>query len=229
MGTLRSFDEVPPNPRPYGFHHVALIADGFAGGGERMGGAAVQLRTLDALHGAPLWVHLRDHGVEASAFAEAAQAFVARIRSVAPRTVISINTHVGVAEMLGTGVHLGARGPSVTDAKRRLGRRRLVSVSVHSVSEACATVEQGANAVFFSPVFPTTSKPDHPGVGLADLAVCCEAVSGVSVLALGGVTPARVQPCLDAGAQSVAVLSGILYADSPASAAARYHAHLQRR
>ena len=154
MGTLRSFDEVPPNPRPYGFHHVALIADGFAGGGERMGGAAVQLRTLDALHGAPLWVHLRDHGVEAGAFAEAAQAFVARIRSVAPRTVISINTHVGVAEMLGTGVHLGARGPSVTDAKRRLGRRRLVSVSVHSVSEACATVEQGANAVLLQPGLP---------------------------------------------------------------------------
>ena len=213
----------------YGVWQVALIADGFAGGGEQMSGAAVQLRTLDALRGAPLWVHLRDHGVDAATFAEAAPAFVASLRSVRPQASISINTHVGVAKALGTGVHVGSRGPSVAEARRRLGSPQFVSASVHSVSEARAAAEQGASAVFFSPVFPTNSKPGHPGAGLAALAAVREAVPGAGVFALGGVTPDRVRSCLDAGATSVAVLSGILHADRPAEAAARYASQLQLR
>ena len=66
-------------------------------------------------------------------------------------------------------------------------------------------------------------------VGLAALQACCEAVLDTSVVALGGITPDRVCSCLDAGAQSVAVLSGILHADRPAAAAARYTSELRRR
>lgn len=201
---------------------LVLIADEFAGGSARMSSADIQFRTLDALRGAPLWVHLRDHGVDAATFAEAAQAFVTRIRSVRPQASISINTHVDAAKALGTGVHVGVRGPVVEEARRRLGPDAFVSASVHSVGEARRAAKEGATAVFFSPVFATSSKPGHPGTGLAELAACCEAVPGVGVFALGGVTPERVAACLDAGAYGIAVLSGILHADDPATAARRY-------
>ena len=208
-------------------HHVALIADGFAGGGERMSGAEVQRRTLDALEGALLHVHLRDHGVDDVAFATEAEAFVRRLRAAHRALAISINTHLDVAEALGTGIHLGHRGPSVEEARRRLGPDALVSASVHSPGEAGRAAASGADAVYFSPVFPTTSKPGHPGTGLDMLRACCEAVPETHVFALGGVTPGRVPACLDAGAWSVAVLSGILHAADPAEAAVRYSAHLQ--
>ena len=210
------------------FRCVTLIADGFAGGG-RMGWATVQLRVLDALRGAPLWVQLRDHGADADTFAKSASSFLRRVRDAEHRAYVSVNTHLDVAEALGVGVHVGTRGPSVEEARRRLGPKALVSASVHSVPEARAAAEAGANAVFFSPIFPTSSKPGHPGAGLAALQACCEAVPSTSVVARGGVTPSRVGPCLDAGAQSVAVLSGILHADRPAAAAASYTSELKQR
>ena len=215
-------------PLSYVIWNVILIADGFAGGGERMSGAAVQLRTLDALRGAPLWVHLRDHGVDADTFREAAGPFVKRIRAVQPIGLVSVNTHLDIAEEFGTAIHVGQRGPSVAEARQRLGEDATVSASVHTIEEAKEAVEQGAGTVLFSPVFPTDSKPGHPGMGLAALRACCEAVPEAHVAALGGITPDRMSPCLKAGALTVAVLSGILYASRPSEAAARYHAHLRR-
>ena len=194
-----------------------------------MSGAAVQLRALAVYRAAPLWLHLRDHGVDADTFADAARSFVDRIRAIRFNALISINTHLDVAEVLGTGIHVGTRGPSVREVRSRLGARALVSASAHTVEEARAAEEQRANAILFSPVFSTTSKPGHPGAGLDALRACCEAVPRTAVLALGGVTPDRVRPCLDAGAQSVAVLSGILHANDPVGATAQYHAQLQRR
>lgn len=207
---------------------VVLIADGFAGGSDRMPGAAVQRRVLAALRGAPLWVHLRDHGIDAETFAEAAASFVPQLRDAQHVPLVSVNTHLDVAESLGVGVHLGGRGPSVAEARHRLGGDALVSASVHTVAEAEAAATAGANALFFSPIFPTSSKPGQPGVGLAALRACFEAVPGTPVVALGGITPERVRPCLDAGAWSVAVLSGLLFTDHPAETAARYHVHLRR-
>jgi thiamine-phosphate pyrophosphorylase len=207
--------------------HVALIADGFAGGGERTSGADVQRRALDALQGALLHVHLRDHGVDAETFATEAEAFVRRLRAAHRVPAISVNAHLDVAEALGAGLHLGRRGPTVAEARRRLGPDALVSASVHSVDAARQAAASGVDAVFFSPVFATASKPGHPGTGLDALRACCEAVPEKHVFALGGVTPDRVPACLEAGAWGVAVLSGILYAADPAAASARYSAHLQ--
>jgi thiamine-phosphate pyrophosphorylase len=224
--TWRSSGE-PFEPR-HQFLAVALIADGFAGGGRR-GWAAIQLRVLDALRGAPLWVHLRDHGVDAEAFATAAETFVPRLRDAEHEPHISVNTHLGAAEALGVGFHVTRRGPSVEEARHRLGPTALVTASVHSVPEARAAVTAGASAVFFGPIFPTLSKPNHPGVGLAALEACCRAVPVTPVFALGGVTPDHVGPCLDAGARGVAVLSGILHADRPSAAAAHYTAQLKHR
>jgi len=206
---------------------IALVADGFAGGGPR-GWAAVQLRVLDALRGAPLWVHLRDHGVDAETFTKAAETFVPRLRDAEFEAFISVNTHLDVAEALGVGFHVTRRGPTVEEARHRLGSTAFVTASVHSVPEAREAVTAGASAVFFSPIFPTLTKPNHPGLGLAALQACCRAVPVTPVFALGGVTPDHVEPCLDAGAHSVAVLSGILHADRPSAAAARYTAHLKR-
>ena len=219
----------PSINRAVAVRHVVLIADGFAGGGDQMSGDEVQDRTLDALRGALLHIHLRDHGVDADTFAAVAASFVERIRAVQPIGLITVNAHLDVAEALGAGVHVGMRGPSIEEARRRLGPESYarVSASVHKVEEARRAVAQGASSVYFSPVFPTTSKPGHPGAGLDALRACCEAVPGAYVVALGGITPDRVHSCFEVGAGNIAVLSGILHAADPAAAAAQYHAHLQ--
>ena len=81
---------------------------------------------------------------------------------------------------------------------------------------------EGVDYLFYSPIFETNSKPDTQGVGLGHLSIFCDALADVPVYALGGITPENCSACLDAGAQGVAVLSGILQAHSVAKAVAAY-------
>lgn len=194
---------------------LLLIADGFAGDG------AAQRCALDAVEAGVPWVQLRDHGASAEAFEREAERFVAALRDREPDVAISVNTHAEIARRLGLGLHVGRRGPSVAEARAMIPDTTL-SAAVHSVEGAIAAAEAGADAVLFSPVFPTTSKPGQPAAGLDALAACCAAVSGTPVYALGGVTPARVADCLAAGAHGAAVLSGILHAADPATATVAY-------
>lgn len=197
------FGDRAPLPRLLG------IADGFAAGRAELTPSLVQLRAFAAVAAGVEWLQLRDHGATLDAFAAAADDLAQAIFRARPDTLLSVNTHVSVARRLGLAVHLGYRGLSIGDV-RRLDPHVLVSASAHDARAAVAAVRQGADVVLFSPVFPTSSKPDHPGAGLAALAAVCAAVPDTPVYALGGVTPERVADCLDAGAYGVAALSGLL-------------------
>lgn len=182
--------------------------------------------------GAP-WVHLRDHDADEADFAEAARDLAARLRRQSPGDLrLSVNSRPEVALKLGAGLHTGRHGPTVEDARRDLGRDVVVGASAHdgpelvlsssTDGEGTRPEDYGADYFFFSPVFPTSSKPGHPGAGLDALEYFCWAFPGSSVLALGGITPARVKSCLATSAHGVAVLSGILHADDPARATRQY-------
>jgi thiamine-phosphate pyrophosphorylase len=145
------------------------------------------------------------------------------------RCIISVNAHLDVAADLAddlasdgpVGYHAGWRGADVHEARDRLGPDAPVGYSAHERVEAESRLAQSADYFFFSPVFPTSSKPDQPGVGLAALADFCRA-SPIPVYALGGIIPDRVAECRDAGAYGVAVLSGVMHTPTPAAAARAY-------
>jgi thiamine-phosphate pyrophosphorylase len=205
---------------------LLLIADGFATGRSGMDAEAVQERIVRLVATGVRWVQLRDHGSSLSVIANEAARFGERLRSVEPSVRIAVNTHLEVARALGTDLHVGQRGPSVAEARVALPDAFL-SAAVHSLEEAIAAARAGADAVLFSPVFSTSSKPDAPATGLEMLATVCQAVSPVPVLALGGVTPERAGACVAAGAFGVAVLSGLLDAENPDDAVAAYLRALQ--
>jgi thiamine-phosphate pyrophosphorylase len=94
----------------------------------------------------------------------------------------------------------------------------LVGASVHSEGEAREAVAQGADFVVFGPVYDTPSKRRYgPPQGLAALEAAARAVDR-PVLAVGGLTPARVSEVLEAGAAGVAVIGAIYAAPRPADA-----------
>lgn len=194
---------------------LALIADGFTARERRD-------RAVAAVEAGVRWVHARDHEASPRAFAEGVRRLLDRLRAVAPDVVLSVNTHAAVAQMLGTSVHVGWRGPSAASLRPYFDDDALVGFSAHRPFDARGHRRRYVDYFFYSPVYPTASKPRHPGVGLAALQAFCEVADPVPVLALGGITPERVQGCLDAGAAGVAVLSGILLADDPAAATRAY-------
>lgn len=94
----------------------------------------------------------------------------------------------------------------------------LIGASTHSVAEARAAEADGADFVVFGPVYDTPSKRVYGAPqGLGALETVASAVSR-PVIAVGGITPARVREVLAAGAAGVAVIRGIYGAARPADA-----------
>jgi thiamine-phosphate pyrophosphorylase len=93
--------------------------------------------------------------------------------------------------------------------------------SAHHMLELSPARRRAVDYVTYSPIFPTSSKPGHPGTGV-DALRRFSRQAGVPVLALGGLTPERVASCRRAGAAGIAVLSGIMHADDPTRAAQAY-------
>ena len=124
-----------------------------------------------------------------------------------------INTHADIALQAGAdGVHRPTDGPTVDELRRQLGPEAIIGVSTHSLAQAHAAAEQGADYITLSPIFESASKPGYgPALGLDELARVCGAVD-VPVYALAGVTPERAAACVEAGAYGVAVMGGVMRA-----------------
>lgn len=90
----------------------------------------------------------------------------------------------------------------------------LVGFSTHSPHDVERAAELGARYVTFGPIFPTGSKPGHPGVGLETLATICRGTS-LPVFALGGITAGRIGTVIDAGAFGIAAISLFAHSHIP--------------
>jgi thiamine-phosphate pyrophosphorylase len=124
-------------------------------------------------------------------------------------TKLLINDRADIAlAAAADGVHLTTRSLPTSVIRETFGDDFLIGVSTHSLAEARTARESGADFVVFGPVFFTSSKdqPSEP-TGLDNLARVSSALSTFPVLALGGVTGARVASCLQAGAAGVAGIS----------------------
>lgn len=212
--------------RRAGLPRLFLVADGFVSGRAGLSADDVRARVGMLVEAGVRAVQLRDHGAEPATFADVASAMAERLRARCPELVLVINGHPEVARALGAVLHVGHRGPSVEEARQLVGNDALLSISVHSPSDARRAAEAGADVLFVSPLFRTLSHPGHPPGEIKLLRRTCAALTDVQpqpcVYALGGITPEHVGDCLQAGAHGVAVLSGLLEAPDPAAAARAY-------
>jgi thiamine-phosphate pyrophosphorylase len=89
-------------------------------------------------------------------------------------------------------VRAGAPAGPGADGLHRQRHPRLTTWPVHSRREAVAALRAGADALFVSPVFPTRSHPGGRALGRVRLGLMVRGLD-VPVIALGGMTPARVR------------------------------------
>ncbi len=154
-------------------------------------------------------------------------ALARRLRAVTRgRALLVVNDRVDVALVSGAdGAHLPERGLPVREARALLGAGRLVGRSVHSVVSAVDAERDGADYAILGTIYATSSKP---GVSPAGIGLVAEAARAtrLPLLAIGGVTAERAPEVMAAGAWGVAVISAVLDADDPASAARRLRAAL---
>lgn len=108
------------------------------------------------------------------------------------------------------GVHLGQDDLSPEGARIVLGNRRWIGVSTHNVAQLKEAAASPADYVAIGPVFATASKQDpDPVVGLAGVRAARELTSK-PLVAIGGITRENARAVIEAGADSVAVISDLL-------------------
>ncbi|MFM9280205.1 thiamine phosphate synthase [Paenibacillus jiagnxiensis] len=146
-------------------------------------------------------------------------------RGCCPPAKLAVNDRVDAALLFGAGtVQLTSHSLPLQLVKRKFPELRC-GASVHSLPEALAAEQAGADYVLFGHIYDTASKPGLPPRGLSSLEELCRAVS-IPVIALGGIQPWHVRDIRRAGASGIAVMSGIWKAENPAEAAKEYRSLL---
>jgi thiamine-phosphate pyrophosphorylase len=129
----------------------------------------------------------------------------------AHKVPLVVNDRLDLALAVGAdGVHLGQSDMPIDAARRIVGSRMFIGVSVSSVEEALAAQAAGADYLGISPVFNTGSKADAgDGLGLEMSRRICSAVS-IPCVGIGGINAVNAASVLAAGCAGVAVISAIV-------------------
>ena len=108
------------------------------------------------------------------------------------------------------GVHVGQGDLSPGDAKRVVGAERWVGVSTHAEEQVKGADVSCADYVAVGPVFATGTKLDAEAVIGLEGVRRARALTKKPIVAIGGITRANARSVIDAGADSVAVISALL-------------------
>jgi thiamine-phosphate pyrophosphorylase len=121
-----------------------------------------------------------------------------------------VNDRADMAMLLEAGLHVGQDDLSPRDARMIMGAGAVIGFSSHNAAQLCRAAAEPVDYVAFGPVFATTTKanPD-PVVGVAELRRC-RGLSTKPLVAIGGITRENVPDVFRAGADSVAIISGLL-------------------
>ena len=132
------------------------------------------------------------------------------LRSACPDATLILNDRPDLAALAPCdGVHVGQEDLSPADARRVVGPGKIVGVSTHNEAQVRAADSTDADYIAMGPVFGTLTKenPD-PVVGLAGVRRARE-LTAKPLVAIGGITRANARSVIDAGADSVALISGL--------------------
>jgi thiamine-phosphate diphosphorylase len=148
-------------------------------------------------------IHVRERDMEAGALAALVAALLAITKDTSTRLVV--NDRLDVALACGAaGVQLRGDSIPVAAARRLAPSGFLIGRSVHGVSEAIAAAD--ADYLVAGTVFPSASKAaGTPLLGVEGLRAIVRAVKR-PVLAIGGVSQARIGEVADAGAAGFAAI-----------------------
>jgi thiamine-phosphate pyrophosphorylase len=167
------------------------------------------------------WLQYRSKGESARGLLEQTK----RLSSLLlPRGVTFIvNDRADVASAgEASGVHVGQEDLGAEAARAVIGAEKLLGVSTHNWDQFNDAARTSADYVAIGPVFPTSTKanPD-PAVGI-ELIRRVRPLTDKPIVAIGGITLGRAVEIIEAGADSVAVISDILLAPDPGEQARRY-------
>lgn len=173
-----------------------------------------------ALEGGAAMLQYRDKTPDAGRRSQEAHALAALCRLFAVPLII--NDDIELARASGAaGVHLGEHDGAIAAARAALGAAAIIGASCYdSLQRAQDAAAAGANYLAFGAFFPSTTKP---GARRATPGLLRNARGlGLPLVAIGGITHENGGSLIAAGADYLAVVSGVFGARDPRAAARRY-------
>lgn len=143
--------------------------------------------------------------------------FLAAARTIAGMchkrgATLIINDRVDIAILAGAhGVHLGQSDLPLEAARRIAGPDMIIGISTHTVEQARAAESGGADYIGFGAMYTGGLKNVVAGQGLDRLRAIRAAVK-IPIVAIGGITEARVPEILAAGADAAAIITDVVNA-----------------
>ena len=130
-----------------------------------------------------------------------------------------INDRIDIALACGAeGVHLGQEDIPLPYARKILGKKKRIGISVNTVNEAEEAEKGGADYLGVGPVYYTPSKRDLKAIlGPSGLKVIREKVK-IPILAIGGINAENAREVMSCGVDGIAVISALMEAEDIAEA-----------
>jgi len=187
-------------------YSLYLVTDrGYVEGGSLAG---LMSAVEQAIAGGCTMVQLRESNITSADFYYEAK----EIKRITDRYDIPliINNRADIALAVGAaGVHVGQSDIPASAIRRMTGRKRLVGVSVTSVTEALKAQREGADYLGVGAIYPTKTKKDAKIVPINELRAI-KAAAKIPVVAIGGINRENAAEVLRLGVDGLAVISAIL-------------------
>ncbi len=170
-----------------------------------------------AVKGGTSLVQLREKDLPAREFIALGEKL---LHILSPRGIpLLINDRVDIALAIGAdGVHIGQSDIPYPVARKILGPRAIIGLSVETISQAEEANRYDLNYIAASPVFTTPTKKELINeLGLEGVSKI-RAVSRHPMVAIGGIKSINAADVIRAGADGVAIVSGICSAEDPEKA-----------
>jgi thiamine-phosphate pyrophosphorylase len=187
------------------------------------GGFALDDLAGRVVAGGATLVQLRDKHGSTRRMVEEARAILAALHNTGVPLLINDRVDVALASEA-EGVHIGQDDMAAADARRLLGPRAIIGLSIKTVAQAESAPLDSLDYVAIGGVFATTSKDNTAApigpAGLRDVAgVIRRRAPKLSVGAIAGIDASNAAEVIAAGADGVAVISALSKTADPAAAA----------
>jgi thiamine-phosphate pyrophosphorylase len=144
------------------------------------------------------------------------------VRSVTSKYKVPliINDRLDIAQAINAdGVHLGQSDMPLYEARKILGKDKIIGISVGNVEEAISAQKGGADYLGIGTIFNTGTKEDiDMPIGIDGLQKIYSSIN-IPAVAIGGINQNNFKDVLSTGVDGISVISAILGKDNITKAA----------
>ncbi len=151
-------------------------------------------------------IQIREKALPARLLFDLVSDAVRILRSTEALVLVNDRVDVAIAAKA-DGVHLPETSLPPNIVRRVIASDLVIGVSTHSIEQALAAADAGADYIFFGPIFETPGK--GPPIGIDSLRAVCRELKTFPVIALGGVDQNNFENVLSAGAAGIAAIRSL--------------------